>query len=122
MLLHQNWLRQKYNLLKTNEKGSNLFKSKSELKTPQIILKERKNSDNESSDNDNNVDFEFSDIANGDYVAGQYAGRSNVVYHAAVVTPVNNDKMFTVLFFKCYGKKISFLMKMIMKKLVLKVY
>ena len=50
----------------------------------------------------------MSDIANGDYVA--------------VVTSVNNDEIFTVLFSKCNRKNILFLMKMIMMKLVLKVY
>ena len=53
-------------------------KAKSKLKTLQIILKERENSDNKSSYNDNNVDFEFDDKVNGDYVAGQYAGECNV--------------------------------------------
>ena len=52
-------------------------KAKSKLKTPQIILKERENSDNKSSYNDN-VNFEFDDKVNGDYVAGQYAGKCNV--------------------------------------------
>ena len=53
-------------------------KAKSKLKTPQTILKERENSDNKSSYNDSNVDVEFDDKANDDYVAGQYAGKCNV--------------------------------------------
>ena len=91
------------------------------------MLKERENiselSSDKSSENDNSVDFEFSDIVNGDYVVVQYARKCNVVYYAAVVTSVNNDEMFTVSFFKCNGKKkISFFMKIIMMKLVLNLY
>ena len=63
-------------------------------------------SDDKSSADDNNVDFEFSDIVNGDYVVVQYAGKCNVIYYAGVVTSVNNDEMFTVSFFKCNGKKV----------------
>ena len=76
----------------------------------------------ESSEDNNNVDFEFNDITNGDYIVVQYAVKHNVVYYAAVVASVNNDWMFTVSFFKCNGKNNSFFMKMIMMNLVLDVY
>lgn len=79
-------------------------------------------SSDKSSENDNSVDFEFSDIVNGDYVVVQYARKCDVVYYAAVVTSVNNDEMFTVSFLKCKGKNISFFMKIIMMKLVLNLY
>ena len=84
-------------------------KSKLKSKTPRIVLKERnisELSDDKSSVDDNNVDFEFSDIVNGDYVVVQYAGKCNVIYYAGVVKSVNNDEMFTVSFFKCNGKKV----------------
>ena len=73
------------------------------------MLKERENiselSSDKSSENDNSVDFEFSDIVNGDYVVVQYARKCNLVYYAAVVTSVNNDKMFTVSFLNVMEKK-----------------
>ena len=62
----------------------------------------------ESSEDDNNVDFEFSDIVNGDYIVVQYAGKCNVVYYAAVVTSVNNDEMFTVSFLNVMEKLFHF--------------
>ena len=62
-------------------------------------------SDDESSEDDNDVDFEFRDIVHGDYIVVQYAGKCNVVYYATVAASVNNDKIFTVSFFKCNGKK-----------------
>ena len=84
------------------------MKSKSKQKTPLIVLKERENiselSDGESSEDDNDVDFEFSDIVNGYYIVTQYAGKCNV-YYAAVVTSANNNEMFAVPFFKCNRKK-----------------
>ena len=80
-------------------------------------------SDDESSEDGNNADFEFSVIANGDYVDVQYAQKHKVVYYTAVVpSSTNNDEMFTVSFFKCNGQNISFLMNMIMVKLVLNVF
>ena len=73
-------------------------------KTPQIVLKGRECiselTDDESNEDDDNVDFEFNDVVNGDYVVVQYAGKCNVCY-PAVNTSVNNDEMFTVSFFKC---------------------
>ena len=101
------------------------MKSKSKQKTPPIVLKERENiselSDGESSEDDNNVDFEFSDIVNGYYIVLQYAGKCNVFY-AAVVTSANNNQMFAVPFFKRNRKKYFIFAKMIMMKLVLNVY
>ena len=53
-----------------SEETPTSLKSKSKLKTPRIVLKERENisefSDDESSEDDNNDGFEFSDIVHGD--------------------------------------------------------
>ena len=57
--------------------------------------------DDKSNEDDNSVDFKFSDIVNSDYVVVQYPGKCSVVYYAAVNISVNNDQMFTVSFFKC---------------------
>ena len=54
-----------------SEETPTSLKSKSKLKTPQIVSKERENiselSADKSSEDDKNVDFEFSDIVTGDY-------------------------------------------------------
>ena len=103
----------KKKVLKSVQKGVSeerpaVSKAKLKSKTPWIILSESGNiselSDDESSEDDNNVDFEFSGIANGIYVVVHYAGKRNV-YDAAIVTSVNNDEMFNVSLFKCNGKK-----------------